>query len=124
MRFRCIKCGEPPDGFLFEADLPACPRCHASGPMNITPIVDVHFIVMDLKGPIQGAMGRQRVACQKTRGYLAAYHGDTYAASDDPTAVTCRSCMGTREFQEMAALFPAIAQRQEIQRRMQADCCG
>jgi len=102
-RFRCIKCGEPPDGFLFEADLPTCPRCYASGPLHIVQLVDVHFMVMDAKGPIQGAQGRQFIACQRKREYVILHTMDTFgAATDDPSVVTCRSCRGTKEWQQAA----------------------
>lgn len=128
-RFRCIKCGEPPDGFLFEADLPTCPRCYASGPLHIVQLVDVHFMVMDPKGPIQGAQGRQYVACQRKREYLLLHTMDTFgAATDDPSVVTCRSCRGTKEWQAAALLDPTIALRQAQQERLQkiiaSDCCG
>jgi hypothetical protein len=123
-RFRCIQCGEPPDGFLFEADLPTCPRCHASGPMHIVPIVDVHYVVMDPKGAILGSMGRQYVACSPKRTGFAMHQFEQFAATDVPSAVTCRSCRGTRMWQEAAASDPTIAARDEIQKRLRADCCG
>lgn len=125
-RFRCINCGQFPDGFLFEANpgAAACPKCHSSGPMFITPIVDVHFVVMDRKGPILGAMGRQYVACQRKRDHLALHQYDNFAATDDPSAVSCLSCRGTKEWQEAAELDPSIAFRAELQKRLQADCCG
>lgn len=73
------------------------------------PLVDVHFMVLHEHGPITGQWGRQYVACEPRRDALAKHPEDMYAATDDPRAVTCPSCKGTKQFKELAKLFPEIA---------------
>jgi hypothetical protein len=129
MRFRCLHCtrdpGEPGarEGFLFESDKPVCPRCGKFGPM-ILPIVDVHFLAEDPAGPILGQSARYRVACEPKRDGLAMHAHDTYAATGDVRAVTCRSCKATQAFVEQSAFLPELAHLDEIQKRMARDCCG
>jgi hypothetical protein len=86
-------------------------------------------MVMDPKGPIQGAQGRQYVACQRKREYVILHTMDTFgAATDDPSVVTCRSCRGTKEWQAAASLDPSIAlrdaQQERLRKIMASDCCG
>jgi hypothetical protein len=108
MRFRCCKCFPPPLSLFFENDTGQCPKCGAAGPMSIAIITDVHLIVFDAKGPIGGPSGRQLVACQPKREQLAMHKFDTFAASDDPRAVTCRSCMGTPAYRELARAYAEL----------------
>ena len=130
MKFRCINCGPEPgsagwqEGFTFEADKPVCPKCGRFGPMTISPVVDVHLMVEMAAGPILGASARYYVACQPKRDALARHAHDSYAASADILAVTCPSCKGTRAYQEQLILNPHLAERDRIQKALQADCCG
>ena len=107
MRFRCRNnaCGRLPQGFVFEGDLPQCPKCGTG--RHVVPIVDVHFIVIG-SGPIYGAAGFQHVACEPKRDGLALHPHDEYAATDDPRAVTCRSCRGTPAWRDMAKAFKEL----------------
>src|SRR5690242_6691309 len=105
MRFRCYACGPAPHGFEWSGD-PVCPRCNRVGPPVVQVLVDVHLMLMDPKGPIYGRWGRQLVACQPKRAHLALHSNDTFAASDDPRAVTCPACRRTPEWQAMAAQLP------------------
>jgi hypothetical protein len=123
-RFRCVNCGEPPEGFYFEAARDQCPRCGKSGPVWIASLVDVHLVVMDDAGAIASPNGRQFVACQKRRDHLAAHQYERFAATDDPAAVTCPSCKGTPWWLAAAAANELIARRADAQRRLRADCCG
>lgn len=130
MRFRCIHCGPPmgspgwQDGFLFEADEMQCPKCGRAGPSAIAPVQDVHLLVPDLKGPIQGMEQRLMVACEPRRDVLARHRHDLYAATADVLAVTCRSCKGTEAYKALAAVHPELALRDRIQARLTSECCG
>lgn len=98
-------------GLEYESDTGQCPRCNRSPithPYTVHPLIDVHFIVMDSRGPILGSFGRQLVACQPKREFLAAHSEDSYAATDDPRSVTCPACKRTKEWQELAKLFPEL----------------
>lgn len=136
MRFRCNSCGELPYLFEFEADTPTCPLCGRNGPPLIARLADVHFMVLG-SGHIRGPAGRQHVACQPQRQHLGLTHEEQFSASDDPRAVTCRSCKGTKAYQELAKLFPEIELRERMQAQIQqqaivqrgfkiedSDCCG
>jgi hypothetical protein len=107
--------------FEFEGDKPECPKCGAQAPIVI-PLIDVHFVVMDKSGPIFSARGRQRIACQPNREIMAAHAHDNFAASDYAPGVTCRSCRGTREWQqEMTAHYPVELGTFRI---VDPGCCG
>lgn len=118
MRYRC-KCLPPPKGFVFEANAPICPKCGRHG-NGIHELVDIHFMVLHPAGPIMGEFGRQYVACQPKREYLATHEGDHFSATDDPRVVNCRSCRGTQAWKDMAKLFPEIAREEELAKAMQA----
>ena len=108
-RFRCNRptCGVMPQGFVFESDVPRCPRCGALGAPAVHELCDVHFLVMG-HGPLMGHHGAHHVACEPERPYLA-QHLVHYAASDDPHAVTCPRCRGMAVFQEFVkGLFPHL----------------
>lgn len=115
MRFRCYRCSNPPQYYEFS-DKPACPKCGT--PVGRAPAVvelnDVHFVVLDKRGPIQGSFGRQYIACDPRREGLSLHPGDGYSATDDPRAATCPSCRGTQQYKDVAKLFPEIeaAERQ------------
>lgn len=71
--------------------------------------MDVHFLVPDMAGAILGKNGfRFRVACEPLRDALALHRQDTYTASGDPRAVTCRSCQGTPAWQGVASLVAEL----------------
>jgi len=122
-RFRCYNC--KPVRFAvrpeFEADKPLCPKCGASEPAVIE-LTPVHFLYGDPMGPIEGRNGlRYKVACQPGREVLATHVGDTYAATGDPRAVTCPSCLGTPQYKRAASFI------KELRHAMiQGDpgCCG
>lgn len=125
MRYRCYACPVPitqlgggthPE---FEADKALCPKCGAGHPA-VWPLVDVHFLAPDPKGPILGGGRRYKVACTPAREYLAS-DLEHYAATGDAQAVTCPSCMGTREWQDRAATIAGLAQVLEIIR--DKGCC-
>lgn len=105
MRFRCNMptCGEFPRGHEFEDNGGVCPKCGASGGKMIATLIDVHLMVMDRKGPIQGGEGRQYVACEPKRDHLCRSPMHPWSASDDVLAVTCPKCVRTREYRERAA---------------------
>lgn len=127
MRYRCKRCnnGLPsPRGVLFEADEPVCPSCGANGGTTVFEIQDVHLLVMG-EGPILGSFGLQFVACQRNRAFLAEHPLDVFSASDDPRAVTCRSCQGTKWYQELAANIPEIREAERIRKMIEkGSCCG
>jgi hypothetical protein len=105
MRFRCYNCKARKPGVYreFEGDRAKCPHCGAGEPavLELTP---VHFLAGDPKGQIEGKNGlRYRVACDPRRDVLAVASSDTYAASGDPRAVTCPSCLTTPCFQRAAS---------------------
>ena len=112
MRFRCRACGPLPAGLEWEAtgneQCPKCGRSTRTHPYVVHELTDVHFIVRHADGPILGNSGRLFVACERKRDALARHMADSYAASDDPRAVTCPACKRTREFLEMARLFPEL----------------
>lgn len=114
MKYRCVRCAAMPKGFVFEADpcdetgYGMCPKCGANHPPFIYELTDIHFMVLDPKGPIIGSWGRQYIACQPRREYLGLHAGDPFLASDWPPAVTCASCRGTKPWQDMAQLFPEL----------------
>src|ERR1700733_6354995 len=97
-RYRCIRCKPMPRGFLFENDSGECPTCGASGFHYVHQITDVHLVVFSAKGPIRGQSGRQLIACQPGREQMALHKYEEFAATDDPRAVTCRSCRGTEAY--------------------------
>ena len=121
MRFRCNRCGDPawPKMYEFEGDLPQCDRCGAANAPAVVLLCDVHYLAMDLKGPIYGSTGRQRVACEPNRTHLALNRAVHYAASGEVTAVTCPKCRGTKVFQDAAKAHAELHEllRQEIEKR-------
>jgi len=126
MRWRCV-CGGVPHGFVFESDTGVCPRCGGSGPMKTAPLVDVHLLVEDDGGPIEGLV-RTYVACQPRRDHLAVHMYDTFAATGEAIAVTCPSCKGTKAYRERVAahrkLAEAVGEYERIQKQLAGDCCG
>lgn len=98
-RYRCLRCKVPGlKGHFkeFEADAPVC-DCGNAG-SGVVPLVDVHFLVADDAGQIEGHDGqRYRVACDPKRDVLATF-AEHYAASDVARAVSCPSCRGTRDY--------------------------
>lgn len=124
MRFRCNSCGNPawPKMLEFEGDAPGtCPRCGLTGQPYIAILCDVHFVVLDAKGPIRGNTGQnrhggQRVACEPGRPYLA-LQGQFFSATGEVEQVTCPRCKGTQLYREAAArneeLARALAQARE-----------
>lgn len=109
-RFRCYACGQPPRYHEWEADdlIAPCPRCGQVDTPIIQPLTDIHFIVMDPAGVIQGARGRQYVACMPDRPHLGRNPFDDFAASDVASAVTCPRCRSTKGWQEHAKFFPEL----------------
>lgn len=112
MRFRCNMpaCGSFPKGFEFVDHGGVCPKCGSSGAPLVVALIDVHLMVMDSKGPIQGRMGRQYVACERARAYLCRHPEEPFAATDDPRAVTCPKCVRTGEFRAEASAYEELAQ--------------
>jgi hypothetical protein len=107
-RWRCCKCKPAPRGRIFESDTGICPKCGAEGHHIVFELVDVHFIVMG-SGPIwTQSWGKQHIACDPQRDVLARNPFEHYAASDHPAAITCPSCMGTKEWQEASAALASI----------------
>ena len=105
-RFRCMRCGQPPQYLEFEDDngegkCPKCGRKLFDGPLTVIPLVTTHFIVMG-SGPIYGAWGHQHIACEPKRDCLARHIHDSFSASDDARIVSCRACQATPAWQEMA----------------------
>ncbi len=127
MRFRCNNCfvAARPSlaerlACIFEADLPVCPRCQAA---NCVELALVHLLVPDQKGPIYDPSGRLHVACEPKRDALARHRFDDYAATQDPRAVTCPSCMGTPAYEQLLTLIaPKVALERRIAR--EGGCCG
>lgn len=113
MRFRCNCCGELPSMFEFEADAPVCPQCGATGVPYVVPLIDVHFVILDSKGPIPGQVGRQKIACEPTREHLGLGPLTPYAATGEIEAVTCPRCRGTRDYQERASKIEHLRIRLE-----------
>jgi hypothetical protein len=115
VRFRCTACGQPPKGLEFEGkeECPKCGRSAAAHPVVVHALDDVHFMVMDAKGPIAGYWGRQHVACEPGREHLNLLPDDRYAATDHPPAVTCPACRGTRAWKEAARAHKGLARELE-----------
>lgn len=132
MRFRCNCCGTWPHDLLeFESDIPVCPKCGATGARFIAPLIDIHFMVMDHKGPINSANGRQRVACEPGRAHLCLDASIPWSATGEASAVTCPRCKGTKEWraaaQENDELRMKLAMEAEAKRLMVdlgSNCCG
>lgn len=126
MRFRCYACRLPLPGNQFrefESDRPSCPGCGA-GEQAVVELEDVHFLVLDPRGPVAGRDGRYRVGCEPKREQLALDTHDTYAATGDPRAVTCPSCKGLPEWKAAAR---AVAARDKVYRKLlsqEPGCCG
>ncbi len=97
-RFRCVRCGVPPEGYVYAGDTPECPKC---GHCQTIQLCDIHLLVADRKGPIMG-LYRQYVACEPDRDGLATHMHDDYSATIDPRVVTCPSCQGTDIWKQMA----------------------
>lgn len=115
MRYRCYRCRDlrpgarPGDYREFEADRPCCPLCGAGEPA-VVELADVHFLVLDPKGPIPGFGGfRWRLGCMPKRDHMAEHEGDTFCCSQDPRAVTCPSCKGLPQWQQQARAFRELA---------------
>lgn len=110
MRFRCNVCYETtfPKDFTFEDRGGVCPQCGASGMPLVVPLVDIHLVVLDRKGPIVGKMGRQKIVCQPRRTYLATHMGEHFSATDNPSVVTCPRCKRLPEFQAQCVLWNVV----------------
>lgn len=127
MRFKCNCCGKWPQAHVFESDVGTCDRCGAHGLPHVALLCEVHFIVMDPKGAIDSIHGRQYVACEPNRPYLALMGGPHYAATPDPRIATCPSCRGTRQWKEAAAQYEELAQAVGRRGPTTVDmktCCG
>lgn len=123
--YRCYRCAHPSrrPGLYheWEGDKELCPRCGAGSPA-VVQLVPVHFLYGDLMGPIAGANGlHYKVACEPGREVLALHIKDDYAASGDPRAVTCPSCMGTSHYKRAASLIKELRQAMLI---ADPGCCG
>jgi hypothetical protein len=116
-RFRCIKCARPPRGREFGRDdlVPVCDQCGAMGSPWVFELTDVHLVALDPKGPLEGAMGRQLVACQPSREYLALHAHDDFAATDDPRVVTCPRCKGTDAYKQRASLYKSLRRERDME---------
>lgn len=114
-RYRCVRCGPPPAGLEWGGK-PECPKCGRSGMPHVFELCDVHLMVMDDRGPITGAEGRQFIACEPRREHLALIGGDGFAASGDVRAVTCAACKRTKHFRRGIRQFPQVL-AEEAQRR-------
>jgi hypothetical protein len=124
-KFRCYHCKHPsrrPGRYHeFEADKPLCPKCGAGEPA-VLQLVGVHFLYGDRMGPIEGRHGlRYRVACEPSREILAAHLADDYAASGDPRAVTCPSCLTTPHYRRAASIIKELRQ---MMLAAEPGCCG
>lgn len=114
MRFRCHRCKLPrpfPAGHFheWEGDLPVCPQCHA-GEGLVVPLVDVHWLILDAQGQIEGVHGlRYRVACDPARSVLAT-QTENYAGTDVIQAVTCPACRTVAGWHEQAVRIPPLRQ--------------
>jgi hypothetical protein len=111
-RYRCYQCKDPRRRpgvhHEFEGDRPLCPKCGAGEPavLELTP---VHFLFGAPDGPIEGKNGlRYRAACEPGREVLAVHALDQYAATGDPRAVTCPSCMGTPAYKRAAGFVKEL----------------
>jgi hypothetical protein len=121
-KWRCYRCpvrfGQHRE---FEGDRPLCPKCGAGMPA-VVELVPVHFLYGDPLGPIEGVHGlRYKVACEPTREVLARHIGDEYAATGDPRAVTCLSCLTTPQYRRAAVLIKELRQAMIA---AEPGCCG
>lgn len=131
MRFRCNACvdesGRRPRLLEFESDRQVCPRCGASGPPLVAALIDVHLVVMDPKGAIQAASGRQYVACSPKRPYFGIDPLRPYSATGEVSAVTCPRCKGTKEYLERARALEEVEEEvraAQEQRKVVVDMGG
>lgn len=79
--------------FPVEHDHFACPKCGANkGPMAGL-LAQIHLLIPDRHGPIEGVGGlRYRLACNSTRAYLAT-HTNQEAATGELAAANCPGCL-------------------------------
>lgn len=106
MRFRCPFClisQRPLMPLEFESVTGECLRCGRFSKLELVP---VHYLVLG-SGPLFGQHGgKQRIACQPKRDYLARHEQDMFSATGEAKQVSCPDCQRTREWQE-AARFEA-----------------
>jgi len=102
MIFRCPHClisKRPLVAFEFDSVTGECPRC---GKFSSLELVPVHYIILG-SGPLFGQHGgKQHIACQPKRDYLARHEQDMFSATAEARQVTCLECQRTRAWQQAA----------------------
>ncbi len=128
-RYRCYHCPRlnipvPGEFHHFESDKPVCDRCGQSTGVQV--LVDVHFLIADPRGELLGSHEtRWRLACDRKRDHYAKHTEDTFSCTPDPRVVTCPSCRGVPEWEQMMKGFAAMdaATRQILIDREEGLCC-
>lgn len=81
--------------FIFPVDDDhfACPKCGADKPPVAGLLAQIHLLIPDPKGVIEGAGGlRYRLACDENRAYLATATNQE-AATGELAAANCPGCL-------------------------------
>jgi len=81
--------------FVFQVDDDhfCCPKCGADKPPIAGLLAQIHFLIRDPKGPIEGAGGIcYRLACDDKRAYLAT-HTNQEATTGKLAAANCVNCL-------------------------------
>lgn len=79
--------------FVVDDDLFCCPKCGANKPPMVGLLAQVHFLIPDRNGPVEGVGGlRYRLACDDKRAYLATATNQE-AATGELAAVNCPGCL-------------------------------
>ena len=79
--------------FEWEGDYDTCQRCGSSGYPAVILLALLHFLIPDQAGQIRGKYGRRfRMACHKSREYLATMTNQE-GATNDLKAVSCPECI-------------------------------
>lgn len=92
--------------YEFTSDYPECPKCGLTAPA-VSKRALIHFLAMDMQGPIVGQMGlRYVLACSPTRVVLATFTNGE-AATNYPSQVNCPGCLASAVYQ--AKLIHGVA---------------
>lgn len=97
--------GEPighPHEFISEGQPIVCPECgNNQVGYTIVPLVRIHLLVKDDKGPIVGSKGRYLVACDPSKKALE--DPSIEAWSESHLATTCPGCKSTKAYKKLQA---------------------
>ena len=79
--------------FPVDDDHFCCPKCGADKPPIAGLLAQIHFLIRDKEGPIEGAGGlRYRLGCDSVRAYLATATNEE-AATGELVAANCVGCL-------------------------------